>query len=156
MHCPVCNNQDTKVVDSRLSNDGSSIRRRRMCEQCEHRFSTIEEVALLDTAVVKRDGRREKYMREKVIAGARKALEKRPYTDDDFRAMIHGIESDIAKKGSDEITSSDIGEILMSRLRQFDKVAYIRFASVYRAFEDVQTFQLALDELRSRKKKQSK
>jgi len=153
MHCPVCNNQDTKVVDSRLSSDGMSVRRRRVCDSCEHRFSTMEEIALLDTTIIKRDGRRELYSRDKLTSGVRKALEKRSYTEDDFRGLIHGLESDIAKKGQNEITSSSVGEIIMNRLRGFDKVAYIRYASVYRAFEDVQTFQKALDELRSRKKR---
>jgi len=153
MHCPVCNNDDTKVVDSRLSSDGMSIRRRRVCDACEHRFSTVEEIALLDTTVIKRDGRREVYNRDKLTSGLRKALEKRSYTEDDFRGLVHYIEGDIAKKGSAEITSSDLGEIIMNRLRSFDKVAYIRYASVYRAFEDVQTFQKALDELRSKNKR---
>lgn len=130
-----------------------SVRRRRVCDSCEHRFSTMEEIALLDTTIIKRDGRRELYSRDKLTSGVRKALEKRSYTEDDFRGLIHGLESDIAKKGQNEITSSSVGEIIMNRLRGFDKVAYIRYASVYRAFEDVQTFQKALDELRSRKKR---
>ncbi|MBU2566695.1 transcriptional regulator NrdR [Patescibacteria group bacterium] len=156
MHCPVCNQKDTKVVDSRLSSDGITIRRRRLCEACDHRFSTLEEIALLDTTVIKRDGRRETYNRDKLTAGVRKSLEKRSYTEDAFRSLIHGIESDIAKRGGEEITSSSMGEIIMDRLRNFDNVAYIRFASVYRAFEDVQTFQKVLDELRARKKKKNK
>ncbi len=156
MHCPVCNNQDTKVVDSRLSSDGISIRRRRACDACEHRFSTVEEIALLDTTIIKRDGRREVYNRDKLTSGLRKALEKRSYTEDGFRGLVHYIESDIAKKGSSEVTSSDLGEIIMTHLRNFDKVAYIRYASVYRAFEDVQTFQKALDELRSKNKRKNK
>jgi transcriptional repressor NrdR len=153
MHCPVCGHNDTKVVDSRLSGDGISIRRRRMCEGCEYRFSTVEEIALLDIAVIKRDGRRELYNREKLTSGLRKSLEKRSYTEDDFRGLIHHIERDIAKKGASEITSSAIGEIIMHHLRNFDKIAYIRYASVYRAFEDVQTFQKTLDELRSKNKR---
>lgn len=153
MHCPVCNNEDTKVVDSRLSADGITVRRRRACEACEHRFSTVEEIALLDTTVIKRDGRRETYNRDKLTSGLRKALEKRSYTEDAFRSLVHHIESDIAKKGASELTSSDLGEIIMNHLKGFDKVAYIRYASVYRAFEDVQTFQKALDELRTRKKR---
>ena len=153
MRCPVCNHEDTKVVDSRLSNDGTSIRRRRLCESCEHRFSTVEEIELLDTTVIKRDGRRELYIREKLVSGIRRALEKRSYTDENFHALVHSIEADIAKRGSHEITSADIGEIVMERLKSFDKIAYIRFASVYRAFEDVQTFQRALDDLRKRSSK---
>ena len=152
MHCPVCNQKDTKVVDSRLSSDGITIRRRRLCESCDYRFSTLEEIALLDTTVIKRDGRRESYNRDKLTAGVRKALEKRSYTEDSFRTLIHEIESDIAKTGGEEIISSTMGEIIMNRLRSFDNVAYIRFASVYKAFEDVQTFQTVLDELSALKK----
>ncbi len=153
MHCPVCHNEDTKVVDSRLLNDGITVRRRRACDACGHRFSTVEEIVLLDTVVIKRDGRREVYNRDKLTSGLRKALEKRSYTEDSFRSLVHHMESDIAKKGSTELTSSDLGEIIMNHLKGFDKVAYIRYASVYRAFEDVQTFQKALDELRTRKKR---
>jgi transcriptional repressor NrdR len=153
MRCPVCSHEESKVVDSRLSADGTAIRRRRECEKCNFRFSTVEEVELLDVTVVKRDGRREMYSRDKLSSGVRKALEKRPYTQDAFRALINQIESDIARKNSNEITASAIGEIIMDRLRGFDKVAYIRFASVYRSFEDVKTFQTILDDLRAKKKR---
>ncbi|MDD5438492.1 MAG: transcriptional regulator NrdR [Patescibacteria group bacterium] len=156
MHCPVCNHEESKVVDSRLSGDGTAIRRRRECEKCGFRFSTVEEVELLDLVVVKRDGRREMYSSEKLAAGIRKALEKRPYTQEAFSALIHQIESDILKKGTNEITSAEVGEIIMERLRGFDKVAYIRFASVYRSFEDVKTFQRILDDLRTSKVKRRK
>lgn len=150
MHCPVCSHEESKVVDSRLSSDGTSIRRRRSCESCGHRFSTMEEIELLDTTVIKRDGRHETYAREKLAAGVRRALEKRSYTQEDFRTLIHNVERDIARRGAHEVTSADIGEIVMERLRSFDKIAYIRFASVYRAFEDVKTFQRILDEVRTR------
>lgn len=141
MHCPVCAHPDSRVVDSRLSPDGTCIRRRRQCDACEHRFSTVEEVELLDLTVVKRDGRRESYSREKLARGVKKALEKRSYTDPDFRALVQSIERDIQRRKVFEIRSSDIGELVMNQLKAFDKVAYIRFASVYRSFEDVQTFQ---------------
>jgi transcriptional repressor NrdR len=147
MRCPVCNYADTKVVDSRLSADGASIRRRRECEKCGFRFSTLEEVELLDLTVVKRDGRRVNYSREKMVRGLEKALEKRPHTEAEFQQLVHRIERDIQKKKRGEITSSDIGEIVMNRLRSFDKVAYIRFASVYRSFEDVETFEDELKKL---------
>lgn len=153
MHCPVCNHEESKVVDSRLTADGTAIRRRRECDECGYRFSTVEEVELLDVTVIKRDGRREMYSREKLAAGMRKALEKRPYTQEAFRSLINQIESDIAKKASNEVTASEIGEIIMERLRNFDKVAYIRFASVYRSFEDVKTFQRILDDLKSKKQR---
>jgi len=153
MHCPVCNHEESKVVDSRLTADGTAIRRRRECDACGYRFSTVEEVELLDVTVIKRDGRREMYSREKLSAGIRKALEKRPHTQEAFRSLINQIESDIAKKTSNEVTASEIGEIIMERLRNFDKVAYIRFASVYRSFEDVKTFQRILDDLKSKKQR---
>ncbi|MBI4133427.1 transcriptional repressor NrdR, partial [Candidatus Uhrbacteria bacterium] len=111
---------------------------------------------LLDLMVVKRDGRREPYSREKLERGLRKALEKRQYTELDFQKLVHSIERDIQKKKRDELRSLEIGEIVMHRLRGFDKVAYIRFASVYRAFEDVKTFQQELDKLLGRGKKRKK
>lgn len=147
MRCPVCNNSDTKVVDSRLSTDGMNIRRRRECEKCEFRFSTLEEMELLDLTVVKRDGRRESYSRDKLIKGLEKSLEKRPYTEADLRQIVHKIERDIQKKRRGELTAKDIGEILMKQLKAFDKVAYIRFASVYRSFDDVKTFEELLRSL---------
>lgn len=156
MRCPVCDHDESKVVDSRVSGDGTSIRRRRECEKCGHRFSTLEEIELLDIAVIKRDGHREMYSGEKLAGGIRRALEKRPYTQEAFRVLMHQIEGDIAKKGSNEVTASQIGEIVMDRLKAFDKIAYIRFASVYRSFEDVNTFQRALDDLRLRKQRKPK
>ena len=140
MHCPVCGHFDTKVVDSRLSPNGTSIRRRRSCDTCEYRFSTLEEIELLDITVVKRDGHREAYSREKLERGLRRALEKRQHIDAEFRSLIQAIERDVQCRKSNEITSADIGEIVMERLKTFDTVAYIRFASVYRSFEDVKTF----------------
>lgn len=156
MHCPVCNHEESKVVDSRLTADGTAIRRRRECDECGYRFSTVEEVELLDVTVVKRDGHREMYSREKLSAGIRKALEKRPFTQEAFRSLINQIESDIAKKTSNEVTAPEIGEVIMERLRSFDKVAYIRFASVYRSFEDVKTFQRILDDLKIKKQRKNK
>ena len=147
MRCPICNYQDTKVVDYRVASDEMSIRRRRECEKCTYRFSTMEEMELLDLMVVKRDGKREPYSREKIERGLFKALEKRQFTDLDFKKLVHAIERDIQKKKVAEIRSMDLGEIVMNRLRGFDKVAYIRFASVYRSFEDVQHFQQELDKL---------
>lgn len=158
MHCPICNHADSRVVDSRLSPDGTAIRRRRECDHCEYRFSTLEEVELLNITVVKRDGRREAFSREKMERGLHKALEKRSYTDGEFRALLHEIERDIQRKKTNELRTSVLGEIVMERLKHFDKVAYIRFASVYRSFEDVKTFQAELAGLlkpsrRTRKKK---
>ena len=156
MFCAVCNHKDTKVVDSRISPDGVSVRRRRECEKCGFRFSTLEEIELLDLTVVKRDGRREAYSREKLVHGLEKALEKRSYTDANFQKLVHLIERDIQKKSRGQITSRELGEIVMHRLSSFDKVAYIRFASVYRSFEDVATFQSELRKLTNRKKSKGK
>ncbi len=132
------------MVDSRATPDGTAIRRRRACEHCERRFSTLEELELLDLTVVKRDGRREQYNREKMMRGLRRALEKRSFTESDFRALVQQIERDIQKEAPNEITSAELGELVMARLKAFDKVAYIRFASVYRSFEDVETFEREL------------
>lgn len=149
MYCPVCSSKSTRVVDSRLSADSLTVRRRRECERakCAFRFSTVEEIEILDVTVVKRNGRRESYSREKIESGLKKSLEKRPYTDVQFRTLVHMIERDIQKKRGAEITSRDIGAILMDQLRTFDKVAYIRFASVYYSFEDVATFSEELKKL---------
>lgn len=149
MHCPVCNHEDTKVVDTRLATDGTSVRRRRECEACGHRFSTNEEVELLDLRVVKRDGSHEVYAREKIERGLKRALEKRSHTEAEFRALIHAIERDIQRHATgSELTSASIGAIVMNRLKAFDQVAYIRFASVYRSFEDVESFKRELEGLK--------
>ena len=141
MRCPVCSFEDTKVVDSRITSDGLSIRRRRECIECEYRFSTVEEMEILDLTIMKRDGRRVPYQRDKLEAGLKKALEKRPCDAERFKSLVGSIEREIQKLKKEEISSEEIGEIVMSRLREFDTVAYIRFASVYRSFADVQTFQ---------------
>lgn len=147
MKCPICRNEETKVVDSRLTSDSASIRRRRECTKCAYRFSTIEEMELLDIVVVKNNGRREAYSRNKLEHGIKQALTKRPVTEDQFEQLIHAIESDIQKKKKREVTSKDLGEIVMRHLRKFDKVAYIRFASIYRAFTDVKGFQSEVSSL---------
>jgi transcriptional repressor NrdR len=153
MQCAVCNHKDTKVVDSRVSADSMSIRRRRECEKCGFRFSTLEELELLGLTVVKRDGDRQGYSREKMTRGLEKALEKRPYTDAKFHQLVHKIERDIQKKGRGQVTSEELGEIVMKHLKSFDKVAYIRFASVYRSFEDVKTFETELKKLITHKRR---
>lgn len=150
MICPVCRFKDIKVVDSRLTPDGLSIRRRRECGKCHYRFSTLEEMELLDIVVVKNDGRRESYSRHKLEQGIVRSLTKRPYTQDKFDRLIHAIEQDIQKKKKREVTSKEIGEIVMKHLSKFDKVAYIRFASIYRAFEDVSKFQKEIKMLQQR------
>jgi len=150
MYCAVCNHKDTKVVDSRISADGASVRRRRECEKCGFRFSTLEEVELLDLTVVKRDGRREAYSRDKMTKGLMRSLEKRPFTDQAFQKLVHKIERDVQKKKRGQLTTEELGEILMKNLKSFDKVAYIRFASVYRSFEDVETFESEPQKLKRR------
>jgi len=140
MHCPSCNYYDTKVTDSRVAADGLSIRRRRECTKCSFRFSTVEEGEILDLTVIKRDGRREPYSKEKLELGLKHSLEKRPYTAEQFRGLVQKIERDIQRRRKVELTSRDIGELVMKRLKSFDQVAYIRFASVYRSFQDVQGF----------------
>jgi transcriptional repressor NrdR len=148
MRCPNCDNPDTKVLDSRPVEEGSAIRRRRECEKCGFRFSTYEEIEILDLTVVKRDGTTQPYTREKLERGIQRAFEKREHTDQTFKKIISGVEQDIQKKAKDsQIMSSDIGEIVMKRLKRADKVAYIRFASVYRQFADVEEFKEVLEKL---------
>lgn len=150
MHCPVCPSKETKVVDTRLSPDQMAVRRRRECEKCHYRFSTIEEIELLDIVVVKKDGQREAYSRGKMSKGILQSLTKRPFTQEKFDLLIHAIERDIQKKKKREVTSKDIGEIVMKQLKKFDTVAYIRFASIYRAFEDVKTFESEIQSLKNK------
>ncbi len=163
MHCPVCKSKETKVIDSRTAEAGMSIRRRRECTVCHYRFSTLEEAELLDMIVVKQDGAREGYSRSKLEKGLVHSLTRRPYTQERFRQLVNTIERDVQKKAAKawsehttkykEITSNDIGEIVMKHLKKFDKVAYIRFASIYRAFEDVETFQHEVRSLMNKKTK---
>ncbi|KKQ27627.1 MAG: Transcriptional repressor NrdR [Candidatus Magasanikbacteria bacterium GW2011_GWC2_37_14] len=153
MFCPVCRYKETKVVDSRVTQDGLAIRRRRECEKCAYRFSTIEEAELLDIVVVKQDGRREGYSRSKMESGVVRSLTKRPYTQEAFNRLIQAIERDIQKKKKREVTSKEIGELVMRHLEKFDKIAYVRFASIYRAFEDVGKFEMVIKELGGKKLK---
>lgn len=151
MNCPICNSKDTRVIDSRLSGEGFSIRRRRDCPKCKFRFSTLEEIEILDLVIIKRDGRRESYNRDKLVRGLRIPLEKRPYLEEDFQKLVREIERDVQKKSRTEISSRELGEIVMKRLKTFDQVAYIRYASVYRSFKDVNTFQKELTTLMNKK-----
>lgn len=148
MRCPVCNHKEVSVIDTRSADDDMSVRRRRECEKCDYRFSTIEEIELLDIIVVKQDGGRQSYMRDKIENGVKRSLTKRPFTQEKFHRLIHAIERDIQKKKRREIASGEIGELVMKHLRSFDKVAYIRFSSVYRDFKDVITFEKELKKLR--------
>lgn len=152
MKCPACHHFDTKVIDSRLAIDGITIRRRRQCQKCRFRFSTREEIEILDLTVIKRDGSKEAYSREKLTSGLKKALEKRPITVDDFKKLVSNIERDIQLKKKNEIKSNEIGEIIIKRLAKVDEVAYIRFASVYKSFKDAKTFQKELAKFTTKKK----
>lgn len=153
MICPVCHFQDTKVVDSRVINDGMSIRRRRECLKCNFRFSTYEEMEILDLSVVKQDGSKENYSRDKLMKGLRRSFEKRPITEDRFKKLVNSIERDLQAINKGEVSSAKIGIIIMKYLKRIDKVAYIRFASVYQDFKDLETFQEELGKLTRRKKK---
>ncbi len=148
MHCPVCHNDDTKVIDSRIGSDGFSIRRRRECLACEYRFSTFEEVEILDLKVIKRDGRRQPYSRDKLLSGLTRSLLKRPFGEDDVKALVGRIERDIQRLRRDEVEASIIGDIVLGHLKELDQVAYIRFASVYKSFEDVDDFMKELKGLK--------
>lgn len=153
MKCPACAHEETKVVDSRTGIDGLSIRRRRECLKCGFRFSTNEQVEILDLTVVKRDGKKESYSREKLERGVRRALEKRPFSPEMLEKLLTNIERDIQVKAKGgEIVSQQVGEIVMRRLKQVDAVAYIRFASVYQSFKDAKTFQKELTKLLDNKK----
>ncbi|MFC1678111.1 transcriptional regulator NrdR [Patescibacteria group bacterium] len=156
MKCPVCYYQDTKVIDSRVASDGLSIRRRRECLKCGFRYSTYEEIEILDLTIVKRDGRKEVYNRDKLIKGLKKSFEKRPITEDRFKKLINSIERDLQVIRKSEITSSQAGQIVMKHLKRIDQVAYIRFASVYQSFKDVQTFQRELNKLLKTRTKRTK
>jgi len=147
MRCPVCLTKDTKVNDSRIIDDGFVVKRRRECLKCGFRFSTHEQLEILNIMVIKRDGRKELYQRDKIIGGLKQSLQKRAFTDDAFQRLVNTIERDVQKRKKDEITSKELGEIVMRNLKKFDKVAYIRFASVYRSFEDVETFYSELQDL---------
>ena len=148
MQCPACNAVDTKVLDSRAIENGLVIRRRRECPKCEHRFSTLEKIEILRLMVVKKDGRREHYVREKMENGIRKALEKRPVSETRVRETIANIERSLQTEEGDEISSRTIGATIMRYLRDLDEVAYIRFASVYKSFKDAETFGLELQRLK--------
>jgi transcriptional repressor NrdR len=151
MKCPVCYHDETKVVDSRATNEDLSIRRRRECLECGFRFSTYEEMEILDLTVVKKDGLKEAYSREKIVKGLHRALEKRPVTEDDFKKLINLIERDLQSTKKNEILSDDVGKIVLDHLKIFDQVAYIRFASVYKSFEDIASFRRELKELENNK-----
>ncbi len=140
MKCPFCGHLEDKVVDSRESKEGESIRRRRECLACEKRFTTYERIDEIPYMVIKKDGRRERFERQKVLAGLLRATEKRPVSMARLETIVDEAEALVADSADRERSTSEIGELLMERLRQIDKVAYVRFASVYRDFQDEQEF----------------
>lgn len=145
MKCPFCSADDTKVIDSRPADDNSSIRRRRQCEACGKRFTTYEKVETIPLIVIKKDNNREPYNRQKIEAGIVRSCHKRPISADQIRKLVDEIETDIFNREDREISVNVIGEIVMNKLKSLDPVAYVRFASVYREFKDVNTF---MDELK--------
>ncbi len=147
MKCPFCSFSDSKVVDSRASKDGRAIRRRRECLSCQERFTTYERIEEFQPMVVKKDGRREPFSRKKVIDGILKACEKRPISADEVEEFVSSLEKEIQDRGEREVPSQFIGERVMAKLRQWDDVAYVRFASVYKQFKDLNEFKKQLEEL---------
>lgn len=140
MNCPFCNASDTKVIDSRLMTDGLSVKRRRKCEACEKRFNTYENIEISMPLVIKTDGRREQYRREKIMNGIAKACQKRPISTIQIERIIDNIEKSILELNEREVSSLNIGQLVMDYLRNLDPVAYVRFASVYKQFQDVEEF----------------
>jgi transcriptional repressor NrdR len=150
MRCPKCANQDDKVIDSRSSREGATIRRRRQCLACDFRFTTYEEIEHEELMVVKRDGRREPFSREKLLTGLRKACQKRPISPKAIEDLVENIVSEIADKYEREVPGLIIGERVMEGLRQLDKVAYVRFASVYRNFQEATDFVQEVNKLEAK------
>jgi transcriptional repressor NrdR len=147
MHCPFCNQPDTKVIDSRLMADGSQVRRRRECQSCKERFTTFEVAELLMPRIIKQDGTREPFDEQKLRNGLLRALEKRPVSVERIEAAISSVKHYLQVLGEREVKSLVVGERVMAELRQLDGVAYVRFASVYRSFQDISEFRQELDRL---------
>lgn len=145
MKCPFCGNDNTRVVDSRPVDDNTAIRRRRMCDSCGKRFTSYEKVELSPLMVVKKDLTREQYNRNKIEDGVIRACHKRPVSAQQIKDLVDSVETEIYNKGEREISTAKIGEMVMKRIKDLDAVAYVRFASVYREFKDVETF---MDEIR--------
>ena len=147
MHCPFCQETETKVIDSRLVADGDQVRRRRECLACGERFTTFESAELVIPRLVKSDGTREPFNEEKLRRGMLKALEKRPVCVEEIEAALNRIQHNLRATGERELSSVKVGEEVMNALRQLDQVAYVRFASVYRSFQDISEFREELDRL---------
>ena len=147
MHCPFCRADETKVVDSRLVAEGNSIRRRRECLACSERFTTFETAELLMPQIVKQNGTREPFNEHKLRSGIERALEKRPVGVEQIEVAVSAIKHQLQATGEREVKSRNLGELVMSALRSLDQVAYVRFASVYRSFQDIDEFRAELDKL---------
>ena len=145
MKCPYCNHPDTRVIDSRPAEDGSAIRRRRSCDECGKRFTTYEKVETIPLIIIKKDNNREQYNRSKIERGIIRACYKRPVSAEAIQNAVERIEIKIFNLEAKEVSSTDVGEIVMDELKELDEVAYVRFASVYREFKDVNTF---MDEIK--------
>jgi transcriptional repressor NrdR len=152
LNCPFCSFKQDKVIDSRESKEGDTIRRRRQCLSCERRFTTYERIDEIPYMVVKKDGRREKFDRQKVLSGLLKACEKRPVSMGKLAEVVDGVEARLSDSPERELTTTEIGELLMDRLSALDKIAYVRFASVYRDFQDVEAFLNELKDLMRQKR----
>jgi transcriptional repressor NrdR len=152
MKCPFCQHEDTQVLDTRISEEGDSIRRRRRCTKCEKRFTTYERIELAMPVIVKKNGSRTEFDPAKLRGSLMLALRKRPVSADAVDAAIHRIEEKLRSSGEREINSGQIGELVMRELKRLDKIAYIRFASVYKSFEDVTEFQDAIAEVGQERK----
>ena len=150
MKCPYCNYEETQVIDTRETENLEATRRRRQCLKCEKRFTTYERVKEADIIVVKKDGRRERFQRQKVLNGMLEACEKREISLDKIEKLVDDVESDLRKRDSVEVESKTIGEIVMKKLKNLDKVAYIRFASVYREFDDLERFAEEVEKLQKK------
>lgn len=148
MQCPYCNADDTKVIDSRLAAEGAQVRRRRQCNQCQERFTTFEVVEVVMPRIIKSNGRIEPYDSQKLRRSIQLPLQKRPVTLDEQEAMISRIEKRIRQLGEREISSKSLGEVVMIELKELDDVAYVRFASVYRDFQDIEAFRQELQNIR--------
>ncbi|MBE5900806.1 MAG: transcriptional repressor NrdR [Lachnospiraceae bacterium] len=140
MKCPFCSSENTRVIDSRPADDNNSIRRRRICDDCNKRFTTYEKVETIPLIVIKKDNNREQYDRAKIEAGVLRACHKRPISAEQINRLVDSVETEIFSREEKEIPSSEIGEIVMKYLKDLEAVAYVRFASVYREFKDVNTF----------------
>ncbi|MCS7336656.1 MAG: transcriptional regulator NrdR [Verrucomicrobiae bacterium] len=151
MRCPKCGCLDDKVIDSRTSREGTTIRRRRQCANCSYRFTTYEKIERAELMVVKRDGRREEFSREKLVNGIRKACQKRPISPQTIESLVDKVIEQLTSKYDSEVPAEEIGKLVMDHLQQLDEVAYVRFASVYRRFQEATDFVQEVKKLESQK-----